>query len=204
MLKSKRSLGPLEQAEYLISLFRLMWRYHFFFESPTYLSATDEKIALSRERIRNLAQSASVQRIHDAMMAGDIPTVEAPTTPKILAEHMWAVWGNRLSIARPGSHTHDAGELVIYDCCLHHISLIHGGVARCARRCGVNWPIAASPRPAKVALTVPLPASVHFSNFSGSAKTVSVLPGPTFGISAAAHFTVISIDEPAPLATARY
>ncbi len=124
VLKSKRNPGTVELAEYLIRLFRLMWRHHFFFESLTYLTATDEKISLSHERIRDVAQSGSVQRIQDAMAAGDIPPVEAPTTPKILAENMWAVWVNRLSITRHATESHDAGELVVYDCCVHHLSLI--------------------------------------------------------------------------------
>lgn len=124
VLKSKRNPGTAELAEYLIRLFRLMWRYHFFFESLTYLTATDEKIALSHERIRDVAQNQSVLRIQDAMTAGDIPPVEAPTTPQILAENMWAVWVNRLSISRPATEAHEEGELVVYDCCLHHLSLI--------------------------------------------------------------------------------
>ena len=86
VLTSKRNPGTVELAEYLIRLFRLMWRYHFFFESLTYLTATDPKISVSHQRIRNVAQSGSIQRIEDAMASGDIPPIEAPTSPRILSE----------------------------------------------------------------------------------------------------------------------
>lgn len=124
VLTSKRNPGASELAEYLIRLFRLMWRYHFFFESLTYLTETDEKIAISHQRIRDVAQSGSVQRIQDAMTSGEIPPFEVPTSPTVLAENMWAVWINRLSITRPATDDHAAGELAVYDCCVHHISLI--------------------------------------------------------------------------------
>jgi AcrR family transcriptional regulator len=124
VIASKRNPGAVELAHYLVSLFRLMWRYHFFFESLTYLTATDVKIAESHQRIRELAQGGSVQRIEDAMESGDILTVEPPTTPLILAENMWAVWVNRLATTRPGTDEQTAGELVVYDCCVHHLSLI--------------------------------------------------------------------------------
>lgn len=123
VFSSKRNPGSTELAQYLVSLFRLMWRYHFFFESLTYLTATDEKIAESHLRIRGRAQSGSVQRIEDAMASGDILEVLPPSTPKILAENMWAVWVNRLSLS-PKTDEPASGDLVVYDCCLHHLSLI--------------------------------------------------------------------------------
>lgn len=123
VLASKRNPGSTELAQYLVSLFRLMWRYHFFFESLTYLTATDEKIAESHLRIRGRAQSLSIQRIEDAMASGDILDVLPPSSPKILAENMWAVWVNRLSLS-PRTDEPASGDLVVYDCCLHHLSLI--------------------------------------------------------------------------------
>jgi AcrR family transcriptional regulator len=124
VLASTRNPGVVEMAEYLIRLFRLMWSYHFFFDSLNQLSATDAKIAESHRRIREIAQNGSIQRIEDAIASGDIPSVEPPSSPTILAENMWAVWVNRLGIERPGSEEHAAGELVVYDCCVHHLSLI--------------------------------------------------------------------------------
>lgn len=123
VLASKRNPRATELALYLVSLFRLMWRYHFFFESLTYLTATDPKIAESHMRIRGVAQKSSIQRIEDAMASGDILQVEPPSSPRILAENMWAVWVNRLAI-RPESDGARVDELVVYDCCLHHLSLI--------------------------------------------------------------------------------
>ena len=120
---TKRNPAALELANYLVRLFELMWRYHFFFESLTYLTATDKKIAESHFRIRDRAQNGSIQRIEDAMASGDILAVEAPSSPKILAENMWAVWINRLSLSPPSDES-NSGSLVVYDCCLHHLSLI--------------------------------------------------------------------------------
>lgn len=57
------------------------------------------------------------------MASGDILQVEAPSSPRILAENMWAVWVNRLATS-PGADDSAAGVYVVYDCCLHHLSLI--------------------------------------------------------------------------------
>jgi AcrR family transcriptional regulator len=124
VLASKRNPGVTALADYLVRLFRLMWRYHFFFESLTYLTATDSKIATSHQRIRELAQSSSIHRIEDALASGDILAVEPPSSPRILAENMWAVWISRLGNGRPGGVEESGRELAVYDCCLHHLSLI--------------------------------------------------------------------------------
>ena len=130
VLASKRNPGVTALADYFVRLFRLMWRYHFFFDSLTYLTATDAKIAASHQRIREIAQSASIQRIEDAIASGDILAVEPPSSPRILAENMWAVWISRLGNGRP-SGTEEAGrELAVYDCCVHHLSLIQHYASR--------------------------------------------------------------------------
>lgn len=124
VLASLRNPSANQLAGYLVGVFRLMWRYHFFFELLTHLTATDPKIAESHNRIRTNAQNASIKRIEDALASGDILPVVLPSTPKILAENMWAVWVNRLGLTRAADEIDDSGDTVVYDCCLHHLSLI--------------------------------------------------------------------------------
>lgn len=123
VLKTPRNAGAPELARYIISIFRLMWRYHFLFQSP-HVAASNDRIANCYDRIRVSAQTWSMQRIEDAVACGDIPPVKSPNSSKILAENMWAVWVNRLSLKRGQSEGADSGQLAVYDCCIHHISLI--------------------------------------------------------------------------------
>ncbi|MEJ7935544.1 TetR/AcrR family transcriptional regulator [Sphingobium sp. AN558] len=124
VLASPRKPSARHLAEYIVQLFSLMWRYHFFFESLTYFTATDPNLAESYRRIMATAIAGSIQRIENAIACGDIAPMTSPNSPKILGENMWAVWVNRLGAARSG-HDEDCSRLVaIYDCCVHHISLI--------------------------------------------------------------------------------
>ncbi|WP_340268103.1 TetR/AcrR family transcriptional regulator [Sphingobium mellinum] len=124
VLTSPRNSGAKYLAEYIVNLFSLMWRYHFFFESLTYFTATDPHLAESYRRIMSTAIAGSVQRIQDAIACGDIEPMKAPNSPKILGENMWAVWVNRLGAARSSCDETSDGIAAIYDCCIHHISLI--------------------------------------------------------------------------------
>jgi AcrR family transcriptional regulator len=130
VLSATRNPDVVEMAEFLIRLFRLMWRYHFFFQSLRYLTATDPKIAKSHQRIRKVAQSASMQPIEDAVESRDIPAIEPPSSPKVLSDNMWAVWINRLGSWTPGSGRHADENLVVYDCCVHHLSFIQAYASR--------------------------------------------------------------------------
>jgi hypothetical protein len=107
-----------------------MWHYHFFFESLTYFTATDARISESYQRIMKTAIAGSIQRIEDAIACGDIPPIIAPNSPRILGENMWAVWVNRLGAARSGSSEAEDSLAAVYDCCIHHISLIQPYASR--------------------------------------------------------------------------
>lgn len=124
VLASPRNPGSQELAQYIVNLFSLMWRYHFFFESVTYFIATDPRIAESYRRIMTTAIAGSIQRIEDAIACGDIPPILAPNSPQILGENMWAVWVNRLGVVRSGFNESSDRPSAVYDCCVHHISLI--------------------------------------------------------------------------------
>ncbi|WP_176599193.1 MULTISPECIES: TetR/AcrR family transcriptional regulator [Sphingobium] len=124
VLGSPRNPSAKHLAEYMVNLFGLMWRYHFFFESLTYFTATDAHLAESYQRIMKIAMGVSIQRIESAIAVGDIAPISPPNSPQILGENMWAVWVNRLSAARSSSDEGCDGSLAIYDCCIHHISLI--------------------------------------------------------------------------------
>lgn len=124
VLASPRVPGARQLAQYIVQLFSLMWRYHFFFESLTYFTATDPHLAESYRRIMATAIAGSIQRIEDAIACGEIAPLTAPNSPKILGENMWAVWVNRLGAARSGYDENCDGLIAIYDCCIHHISLI--------------------------------------------------------------------------------
>lgn len=130
VLASPRNPGAKELALYIVNLFSLMWRYHFFFESLTYFTATDERIAQSYQRIMQTAIKGSIQRIEDAIACGDIPAIIEPNSPKILGENMWAVWVNRLGVVRPGSDDEGDHATAVYDCAVHHISLIQPYASR--------------------------------------------------------------------------
>ena len=125
VLASPRNPGAKELAHYIVNLFSLMWRYHFFFESLTYFTASDERIAESYRRIMQTAIAGSIQRIEDAIACGDIPPIVAPNSPQILGENMWAVWVNRLGVVRSGLDEEGDQAAAVYDCAVHHISLIH-------------------------------------------------------------------------------
>lgn len=124
VLASPRNPGAKQLAEYIVNLFSLMWRYHFFFESLTYFTATDPHLAESYHRIMTTAIKGSIHRIEQAIICGDIAPLVAPNSPQILGENMWAVWVNRLGAARSGTDADSDGLDAIYDCCIHHISLI--------------------------------------------------------------------------------
>lgn len=124
VLASPRNPGAKHLAEYIVNLFSLMWRYHFFFESLTYFTATDPHLAESYHRIMTTAIKGSIHRIEQAISCGDIAPLVAPNSPQILGENMWAVWVNRLGAARSGTDEDSDGLDAIYDCCIHHISLI--------------------------------------------------------------------------------
>ncbi|WP_380804382.1 TetR/AcrR family transcriptional regulator [Sphingobium tyrosinilyticum] len=124
VLTTPRNPGAKHLAGYMVNLFSLMWRYHFFFESLTYFTATDPHLAESYRRIMHTAIGGSVQRIENAIACGDIEPMKAPNSPKILGENMWAVWVNRLGAARSSLDETSDGVAAIYDCCVHHISLI--------------------------------------------------------------------------------
>lgn len=125
VLSSPRNPGSGELARYIVNLFSLMWRYHFFFESLTHFTATDARIAESHQRIMTSAIRGSIQRIEQAIACGDIPPILSPNSPRILGENMWAVWVNRLGTARPGFEKEGEDHAAaLYDCCIHHISLI--------------------------------------------------------------------------------
>ncbi|MBB4642828.1 TetR/AcrR family transcriptional regulator [Rhizorhapis suberifaciens] len=124
VLASPRNASSKEFALYMVNLFSLMWRYHFFFESLTYFTVTDARIAESYQRIMKTAIKGSIQRIENAIACGDIPPIVAPNSPQILCENMWAVWVNRLGVARSGFDEVGERASAIYDCCIHHISLI--------------------------------------------------------------------------------
>lgn len=124
VLASPRSTGAKHLARYMVDLFSLMWRYHFFFESLTYFTATDPHLAESYRRIMTTAVRGSIQRIENAIACGDIAPILPPNSPQILGENMWAVWLNRLGAARSGNDETCDGIAAVYDCCIHHISLI--------------------------------------------------------------------------------
>ncbi|MEJ7926232.1 TetR/AcrR family transcriptional regulator [Sphingobium sp. AN641] len=124
VLSRQRDPSARHLAQYMVNLFGLMWRYHFFFESLTYFTATDPHLAESYRRIMATAIDGSIQRIEDAIACGDIAPMVEPNSPKILGENMWAVWVNRLGAARPGHDEACDSVIAIYDCCIHHISLI--------------------------------------------------------------------------------
>lgn len=124
IFSSSRNPSPAELASYIVDLFSLMWRYHFFFESLSYFTAADPKLAESYRRIMTTAIQGSIQRIEDAIACGDIAPIVAPNSSKILGENMWAVWVNRLSAIRSSHDEKEVGTAAIYDCCVHHISLI--------------------------------------------------------------------------------
>ncbi|MEC3909087.1 TetR/AcrR family transcriptional regulator [Sphingobium sp. CR2-8] len=124
VLSSPRNPSAKHLAEYIVNLFSLMWRYHFFFESLTYFTATDPHLAESYHRIMTTAITGSIQRIKDAISCGDIAPLISPNSPQILGENMWAVWVNRLGAARSGFNEQRDGIDAIYDCCIHHMSLI--------------------------------------------------------------------------------
>ena len=124
VLASPRNPGAKHLAKYMVNLFSLMWRYHFFFESLTYFTATDPHLAESYHRIMTTAIKGSIQRINHAIGTGDIAPLVSPNSPEILGENMWAVWVNRLGAARSGNDECSDGIDAIYDCCIHHISLI--------------------------------------------------------------------------------
>lgn len=130
VLASPRDPSSKELALYIVNLFSLMWRYHFFFESLTYFTATDARIAESYQRIMETAIAGSIQRIEDAIACGDIPPITAPNSPQILGENMWAVWVNRLGAARSRSSEAEDSVAAVYDCCIHHISLIQPYASR--------------------------------------------------------------------------
>lgn len=124
VLASPRNPGAKQLARYIVNLFSMMWRYHFFFESLTYFTATDERIAESYQRIMKAAIKGSIQRIEDAIACGDIPPIIAPNSPQILGENMWAVWVNRLGVVRSGLDEEGDHASAVYDCAVHHLSLI--------------------------------------------------------------------------------
>ncbi|MBB4641148.1 TetR/AcrR family transcriptional regulator [Rhizorhapis suberifaciens] len=124
VLASPRNPGSKELARYVVNLFSLMWRYHFFFESLTYFTATDARIAESYQRIMRTAIKGSIQRIEDAIACGDISPMIAPNSPRVLGENMWAVWVNRLGTVRSGFDEARGRAAAVYDCCIHHISLV--------------------------------------------------------------------------------
>lgn len=124
VLASQRDPSARHLAQYMVNLFGLMWRYHFFFESLTYFTATDPHLAESYRRIMATAIGGSIQRIEDAIACGDIAPMIEPNNPQILGENMWAVWVNRLGAARSGHDEVCDSIMAIYDCCIHHISLI--------------------------------------------------------------------------------
>jgi len=115
--------GAAELSTYITRLFEFMCRYHFFFQYPTLMSA-DERIASSYVKIMNNAQAASMRRIEDAIKFGDISPIPAPNSPKFVAENMWAVWIHRLGLPRHQNEESNDIRETVYDCCLHHVSLI--------------------------------------------------------------------------------
>jgi AcrR family transcriptional regulator len=124
VLASPRNPASKELARYIVNLFSLMWRYHFFFASWTYFAATDDRIADSYQRIMKTAIKGSIHRIEDAIACGDIPPIVAPNSAQILGENMWAVWVNRLGVVRSGFDEVGDHASAVYDCAVHHLSLI--------------------------------------------------------------------------------
>lgn len=124
VLSSPRNPSAKHLAQYIVDLFSLMWRYHFFFESITNFSGVDPYLAECHRRIMSTAISGSVQRIEDAIACGDIEPLTPPNCPKILGENMWAVWVNRLGTAKSDDRGIPDRTAVVYDCCIHHISII--------------------------------------------------------------------------------
>lgn len=130
VLASPRNPQARHLAEYIVNLFSLMWRYHFFFQSVTYFIATDPHLAESYRRIMTMAIGRSIQRLEDAIACGDIAPLVPPSSPRVLGENMWAVWVNRLGTARSGVDEGSDAASAIYDCCIHHICLIQPYASR--------------------------------------------------------------------------
>lgn len=124
VLSQRRDVTTRSMANYLVTLFRVMWKHRFFFLSFTYLVRDDPLIEESYNRLAMIAQEGSMKRIDDAATVGDIAMIRPPNSSRILAENMWATWINQICIGGRSGPERTEVE-TIYDCCLHHLSLIH-------------------------------------------------------------------------------
>lgn len=128
VLAQPRDASAEAMGKYFVVLFGLMWKYRFFFDELTLLHS-DPRVAEAHARLTAGIQDRARRRIDEAVANGDIAPIVAPNDPAILADNMWSVWIARLGHNRQHGDRVDA-QHAIYDCCLHHLSLIQPYASR--------------------------------------------------------------------------
>lgn len=113
-----------EAAEYMISIYRALWDFRFFFNALTHLLA-DPQIRRDYMGFRDWALDSIDGELQHFRARGYFNEVQAPNSYRLMADNLWALWLHWLRKQQVESPTAvRPSDAALYDCALHNYSLL--------------------------------------------------------------------------------
>lgn len=120
-----QAIGSVNEAgEYMISIYRALWDFRFFFNALTHLLG-DPQLRVEYMAFRDWALKSIDGELQHFCRRGFLIAPTAPNTTQLVAENLWALWLNWLRaqqvqnpmVARPS-------DAALFECALHNWSLL--------------------------------------------------------------------------------